>query len=148
MRVFLLLLPLLAPLATEPPEDAEAKVVKAITNLGGSVTRDEVAPRRPVVAVDFRKRVVDASELKELAALSELQSLGLAHSKVTTAALKSLARLKKLSSLDLTHAEFDERDLKELAAVARLRTLVFDWGNLTDYSGPHCLDQNPPRHPI
>src|SRR5271170_2244333 len=84
-------------------DDAEDKVVAFVKQLGGSVKRDDKAEGKPVRSVDLpnRTKVTDA-ELKELAALKQLQSLRLyGCNNVTDAGLQELAALKQLQSLTL-----------------------------------------------
>src|SRR5436309_312206 len=81
----------------------EASAVKAIENLGGTVTRDDKLPGKPVIGVNFNANpgVVTDAVLKELKDLKQLASLSLRLTKVTDAGLKELKHLKQLTSLDL-----------------------------------------------
>ena len=72
--------------------------------LGGSITRDEQAVGKPVIAVSFEHIGITNEGLKELKAFQRLQSLNLNRCyRITDAALPEIAELKSLRSLDLIH---------------------------------------------
>src|SRR5207249_701618 len=106
-------------LPAKPPQDqaddAEAKAVEAITKLGGTVTRDDKLPGKPVIAVNLYGTKVTDAGLKELKHLKQLTSLNLAGTtQVTDAGLKELKELKQLTSLNLGGTKVTAAGLKEL----------------------------------
>jgi len=87
----------------------------------------------PVVAVQLTgARVTDAAA-GHLAALTELQKLGLGHTSATDDGLKHLSQLTKLQTLDLGHTAVTDDGLKHLGRLTRLQTL--DLGH-TQIAGP------------
>ena len=82
--------------------DDEDKAVEAITKLGGTITRDEQAVGKPVIAASFEHTGVTSEGLTELKELKHLQSLNLnRYYRITDAALLEIAEIKSLRSLDL-----------------------------------------------
>jgi hypothetical protein len=61
----------------------EASAVKAVENLGGTVTRDDKLPGKPVIEVNLGGTQVTDAGLKELKDLKQLTSLYLGDNKVT-----------------------------------------------------------------
>src|SRR5947209_7412588 len=78
----------------------EASAVKAVEKLGGTVTRDDKLPGKPVIGVNLTgthdTQVTDAG-LMELKDLKQLTTLYLNSTKVTGAGLKELKDLKQLT---------------------------------------------------
>ncbi len=82
-------------------DEAEDKAVAFVEKLGGTVTRDEKAPGKPVVGVSFQPTIiivktegkVTDSDLKELVGLKNLTTLDLGSTGVTGAGLKELVGL-------------------------------------------------------
>jgi internalin A len=101
----------------------EAAALAWVAKHGGTVTRAEKKPGRPVVGVDLRFRKVTDAELKELAHFDALQTLDLRRTKVTNAGLKELAKLKALHTLDLSRTQVTDAGLNELANLKSLRVL-------------------------
>src|SRR6516225_4748728 len=75
-------------------DDAEDKAALTLYDRGGSITRDEKANGRPVVAVDLKGINLSDRWLKELAPFKQLRELYLSSNPVTDAGLKELAGLK------------------------------------------------------
>jgi hypothetical protein len=87
------------------PGSEEQTAIQAIEKLGGTITRDDKQPGRPVVAVDLsgsRNSVVTDAELKDLEELEQLQTLHLSWTQVTDAGLKNLEELEQLQTLHPT----------------------------------------------
>ena len=82
-------------------EDAEAKALEAVMKLDGTVSRDEKAPGKPVVEVQFTNTKVTAANLKLLANFKSLQIMRLVGTDVTDEGLKHLAGLKGLQILTI-----------------------------------------------
>ena len=74
-------------------DDAEDKAVAFVEKLSGTVTRDEKAPGKPVIAVDLRGRKLTDAGLKELTNLKNLTTLNLAGTQVTDVGLRELTAL-------------------------------------------------------
>ena len=124
------LLALAAPLCAD---DAEGAAVKVIEKLGGTATRDEDDPARPVVTVSFVGAPVTDRGLKELAPLKHLRTLDLAVCLgVTDAGLKDVAGLKGLEELNLSYTGTTDAGLKRLAGVKGLRKLNLIGDRVTD----------------
>jgi internalin A len=70
----------------------EAAALAWVAKQGGTVTRDEKQPGRPVVGVSLRYQNVTDAGLKELAPLKSLQSLDLRFTKVTDAGVAELRK--------------------------------------------------------
>jgi hypothetical protein len=80
----------------DEPEDV---AVKFIQKLGGTITRDEKAPNKPIVGVAL-SGITDV-DLKHLAGFKQLKTLVFDFTGVTDAGLKELAGLKQLQTLYL-----------------------------------------------
>ena len=79
----------------------EASSVAALAKLGARIQRNEKQPGKPVVEVNLSWTKVTDAGLKDLAPLTQLQTLDLSETKVTDAGLKDLAALKQLRTLSL-----------------------------------------------
>ena len=91
-------------------DEAEDKAVARVKEFGGTFTRDNKAPGKPVVTVDLGNTKVTDAGLKELAALKNLTTLNLYRwHKVTDAGLKELAALKNLTHARPVRHEGDGR---------------------------------------
>ncbi len=95
-------------------DEAEDKAVKAIEKLGGMITRDEQTDGKPVIGVVFREKNVTDADLKELAALKQLQRLYLGNCKITDKGLKELTTLKELQTLYLRGTNVTDAGVAEL----------------------------------
>ena len=96
----------------------EEAAVKTVEKFGGKVTRDEKAPGRPVVAVDFNRSSVTDAGLKELKDLKQLRSIDLCHTKVTDEGLKELKELNQLRGLLLRDTKITEAHEPRLVGMA------------------------------
>src|SRR5688572_13762631 len=97
-------------------DDAEDKAVAFVEKLGGTVTRDEKQPGKPVVSVNLRYRKVTDAGVKELAVFKNLTTLHLNRTGVTDAGVKELAPLTNLTTLYLSECRgVTDAGLKELA---------------------------------
>jgi internalin A len=130
------ILPLLAGLLLAVPslyaDEAEDKAVAAVKKLGGKVKRDDKDPAHPVVGVDLSRIKLTVEDMKELAALKNLQTLILWDTQVTDAGLKDLAALKNLQALNLGATQVTDAGLKELANFKELQTLALSHTEVTD----------------
>jgi len=114
-----------APIGTHAADaDSTDEVVKALRKLGATqIDRDEQAPGKPVLLVDFfGTRNADAAA-KELGKLKDLLTVHLWNTDVTDAGLKHLAGLSHLQTLHLVKSPVTDAGLKELAALKELQTL-------------------------
>jgi len=100
----------------------EASSVAALAELGARIQRDEKQPGKPVVAVDLRNTKVTDAGLKNLAPLTQLQTLDLRETEVTDAGLTNLAPLTQLQTLYL-NTKVTDAGLKDLAPLTQLQTL-------------------------
>src|SRR5262249_4678027 len=84
-------------------DDAPPRVVEAFVKAGVRVLRDEAAPGKHVIGLDFTYCDFDdkatRAALKELAAFSDLQTLELGKREFTAAAFAAFAPLKRLRTL-------------------------------------------------
>jgi hypothetical protein len=75
---------------------------------------------------------VSDARLKELAGLTQLQSLNLLETQVNDAGLKELAGMKQLKTLDLSYTQVTDAGLNELAGLTQLRSLNLANTQVTD----------------
>ena len=104
--------------------DAEAKAVAVVERLGGTVTRDEGRPGKPVVEVHLGFSQTADADLKELAPLKRLQVLALPNTPVTDAGLKNLDALPGLRKLYLNDTGVTDAGMKEVARLQGLAGVV------------------------
>jgi hypothetical protein len=104
-------------------DDAEDKAVAFVEKLGGTVERDEKAPGKPVVTVNFASTQVTDEGMKDLKELRNLSSLVLRRTQVTDSGLKELKELKCLSMLDLCGTPVTDAALKQLMELKNLSSL-------------------------
>jgi len=97
---------------------AEDKAVRTVEKVGGTVTRGKMIVGDYAVEVvtcaDLSASRVTDAELKELAALTSLQTLDLWRTQATDAGLKELAALKSLQMLNLGDTQVTDAGLQEL----------------------------------
>ena len=108
--------------------EAENQAAQAMEKLGATVTRDDKAPGKPVIGVEFTNysgTPFKDGDLKQLAPFKNLQSLGLLATDVTDAGLKELTGFGQLSYLDLRGTGVTPAGLKQLAGLPKL-----DWVSL------------------
>src|SRR5262245_46374759 len=111
-------------LAASFDSDAEDIAVTAVFRFGGTIVRDDKAPRKPIVAAALARSEVTDAGLKEVAAVEGLRELNLWDcTKLTDAGLEGWAGLKALEKLDQSHSKITDRGLKELVAVKTVREL-------------------------
>ena len=72
----------LSPCAAARADEAEDRAVAFVEKLGGTVTRDEAAPGKPVDFVSFALTSVTDADLKPLAAFKGLTTLSLVTTRV------------------------------------------------------------------
>src|ERR687884_316868 len=101
----------------------EASAAKAVGKLGGTVTRDDKLPGKPVIGVHFNFKPVTDVGWKELAELKQLTTLYLTATQVTDEGLKELKHLKQLTSLDLEGTKVTDAGLTELKDLKQLTDL-------------------------
>ena len=112
--------------------DAEAKAVAAVERLGGTVTRDEERPGKPVVEVHLGFSQAADADLKELASLKRLRVLALSFTPVTDAGLKDLAALPGLRKLYLNDTGVTDAGMKDVARLKGLQALYLGGTAVTD----------------
>lgn len=112
--------------------DAEAKAVAAVERMGGTVTRDEDRPGKPVVEVHLGFSQAADADLKELAPLKRLQVLALSFTPVTDAGLKELTALPSLRKLYLNDTCVTDAGMKEVVRLRGLQALYLGGTKVTD----------------
>jgi uncharacterized caspase-like protein len=112
--------------------ETEAKAAAAVERLGGTVTRDEERPGRPVIEVHLSFSKAADADLKELAALKRLQVLVLSFTTITDAGLKELAALPGLRKLYLNDTGVTDAGMKELTRLHSLQALYLGGTTVTD----------------
>lgn len=113
-------------------DDAEDQAVEVVKKLRGSVTRDEKLPGKNVIRVYLSRTQVTDAEVKELAALKNLNTLHLGDTRVTDAGVKELGALKNLTELNLNRTKVTDAGVKELAGLQSLTLLYLDDTQVTD----------------
>jgi hypothetical protein len=111
---------------TGPEPDAKttpAKAVARVRQLGGSIGRDEEKPDKPVLSVSLSGKNATDADLKQLACLTQLETLHLNRTKVTSAGLVHLKGLVSLRELRLDDTVVDDAGLAHLKALKTLRDL-------------------------
>jgi hypothetical protein len=103
-----------------PARADEAKAVAALEKAGAKLERDEKAPGRPVVRVDFRGKRVPPEDLACLQALPRLRVLHLGGSRVTEEGLAKLAAVTGLRELGLDAEGVTDRGLAHLKGLREL----------------------------
>ena len=104
-------------------DDAENRSVAFVERLGGSVTRSEEIPGKPVTGVILKQTKLTNTGLKELGGFSKLATLDLTLTEVTDAGLKELTQFTNLTTLDLMATRVTDAGLKELAKIQNLTEL-------------------------
>ena len=113
-------------------DDAEDKAAALVERLGGTVTRDETRPGKPVVAVDLYARRVTGTDLRALAPLQNLARLDLTYTGITSAELKELAPFQQLTTLKLSGRTVTDDGLPELSGLRNLQILDLTRTGITD----------------
>ena len=110
-------------------DEQEDAAVKLVEKAGGSVTRNEKTPGKPVIAVKLKMANVGDVELKVIAGLKHLVELNLNINgkPLTAAGLKELNGLKELKLLELAVSGVKDGDYKELGELTQLEVLNL-WG--------------------
>jgi len=111
---------------------AQDRAIAAIEKLGGKVERDETAPDKPVIAVNFGTTQVGDEALANLAGLAKLQKLTLNGTKVTDAGLAQLKGLSKLQKLYLVDTKVGDAGLEHVKGLTELRVLSLVGTQVTD----------------
>src|SRR5580704_11089227 len=93
-------------------DDAEEKTVALVRKLGGSVTRDDKQPGKPVVEVDLSFTKLTEEVVAELSAFKGLTNLNLYRTRIYNSELTKIAALKNLTSLNLGGTEINDDGLK------------------------------------
>ncbi|HVS39193.1 MAG TPA: caspase family protein [Gemmataceae bacterium] len=112
--------------------DAEAKAVAVVERLGGTVTRDEERPGKPVVEVHLGFSKASDADLKELAGLTRLQVLALPSTAVSDAGMKRLATLPSLRKLYLNDTGVTDAGMKDLLPLHSLQALYLGDTKVSD----------------
>src|SRR5262245_36968868 len=92
-------------------DEAEAKAVRFVEKVGGTVARDPKQKGNPVLGVNLSAKKVLDEDLKDLVGLTSLQTLDVSFTPLTDAGLKDLARLGQLQTLTLTGTKISEAGL-------------------------------------
>ena len=84
----------------------ESKTIHKIELLGGSVTRDDTLPGRPVIGVDFRRsNRFNEKYLHLLKSFTSLTTLNLKDSAITDDGMKKIGELTNLTCLNLWNTQ-------------------------------------------
>jgi Leucine-rich repeat (LRR) protein len=101
----------------------EDDALHTVQKIGAFITRDEQAPGRPVVGVEFYGEHLNSRALTPLKQFPHLQLLGLTRWFPNESDFKDLAKLRELRSLKIGYTSFTRPDLKSLATLKGLRLL-------------------------
>jgi hypothetical protein len=142
-------------------ERDEQQLVVKIEKLGGSVRRDEGAPRKPVTSVFIRQAGLTDEDVKgisrltglhrldvlgnpltdktleRVAVLSELVTLNVNFTRVTDKGLGHIKGLRKLRWLEISSIAITDDGLKNLRGLADLEVLNLNWSPVTDKGLEH-----------
>src|SRR4051812_42746070 len=99
---------------TQEVKPEEAKAVRIIWQLFGTVTRDDSRPGRPVVEVELFESHIDDSHLPLLKSFTSLRILSMGATAVTDAGLANLQGLTNLEELDVRSSDITTRGLLQL----------------------------------
>lgn len=112
----------------------EAAAVKKIEALGGSCDADEDEDESGhIFAVSLENKPVEDASLALLHSFPKLQSLSLAHTRITDEGLREVATLSTLEHLDLSgDPGVTDAGLNHLAALPRLQMLTLSGTRVTD----------------
>lgn len=121
--------------ATAPADEATAAA--AFEKLGGSITRYDAAPGKPVIAVHLDGTRVTDADLKGLKAFKELDRLKLDKTDVGNAGLKEIEGLANLRWLGLDYTKVTDDGLKSVAALAGLKRLSLQRAGVTNAGLKH-----------
>src|SRR5262245_58116797 len=101
--------PTLSPSAQESDLD---KVVAGIQKKGGKVDRDDKAPGKPVIAVNFATAKIDDEALDALKGLDQVTKVSLNGTPITDAGLERLKGLESLQKLYLVDCKVTDAGLE------------------------------------
>jgi len=82
-----------------PDPEAEGRIAETVLKRGGTVQRDEAAPGKPIVEIDFQEFKLTSDEMKEAGGSFAAADARL--TEATDSCLKELAGLKRLRTLRL-----------------------------------------------
>jgi hypothetical protein len=124
-------------LRAEDAKAEEARAVREIKRLGGSVEVDANSPGMPVVGVDLKHtKVVDAS-LEHLKGLTRLEILLLKDTTVTDGGMVYLKGLTNLEALELGRTKVTDKGLEHLKGFGKIRRLDLGGTQVTDKGLEH-----------
>ncbi len=121
----------------QPSPVPEDPVVQAVLDKRGKVTRDEIAPGRPVVAVRLSNAQISDDDLALLEPFPDLTALYLVGTSVTDVGLRRIGRFKKLRTLDLRMCSIGDAGLAVVEQFPHLETLVLRETLITDAGLKH-----------
>lgn len=121
-------------LTTASAQDAAAidKAVAEIQQAGGKVERDDKAPEKPVIVVNFATQPIADAALASLKGLDKLQKLTLNNTKVTDAGLEAIQGLTGLQKLYLVDTQVTDAGLAHIKDLANLQVLSLVGTQVTD----------------
>ena len=110
----------------------EDRVVRNVEEWGGSVSRDDRAPNRPVVAVTLVGPRAGDEEVSQLSQFKQLRQVYLLDARITSQGLKALKDLEKLHSVFLEGDFVTDATLRGLNALRNVRVLGLTRTRITD----------------
>jgi hypothetical protein len=123
-------------LAQPPPPERDDPAVAAIEKAGGTVSRDEHAPGRPVTAVYFFETIRD-EDLDLIRGFPDLESLYVREGNISDAGLARLDGLARLTTLHLGRSRVTGEGLAHLAKLPKLqRVSLYDCPVYDAHLGP------------
>ena len=126
------------PALTTESNAEQAKAIAEIEKLGGSVTRDEKDPGKPVIGVYLTMGLrtgtskVSDDDLACLKGLTQLRLLWLTGTNVTGSGLAYLKDLTRLQDLDLRYTPLTDAGLEHLKGLTHLKRLLLVETQVTD----------------
>ena len=113
------------------------KALAEIQKLGGKVERDEAAPDKPIVGINFGVTQVADAGLENVKGFARLKKLTLNNTKITDAGLENLKGLTELRKLYLVDTQIGDAGLEKLKGLANLQVLSLVGTQVTDAGLEH-----------
>ena len=116
----------------QEPSAEEKKAVEDVQKAGGRIDRDDKAPDKAVVAVNYSVTEAADPALDPLKSLTKVKKLSLNGTKITDAGLEKLKGLAALEKLYLVDTKITDAGLEHLKGLGNLKVLSLVGTGVTD----------------